>query len=615
MPTNVRIENNLSDGLSLTTTVSPSLHHNDWGVTSDSPPAGQTTRVLWMDRDVGIPDKKGFVFSTAFEYAGVVIQLQERVTGTFFSSTIEIQIVAGDRSTGWQPANTTLAFTGAAGVSCRIRGTFVTGEVFDDVTYSIGQAILPQINHVVVLMMENRSQDNLLGWLYAAQNNQPPNNIPAQTPPAYDGLVVDTFGNQLTPTSPIVFASQGAQSTVVPSPDPGELFDQMTAQIFGSSPTANMSGFLANYATLNSADPTQIMQSYSPAQVPVISQIARSFAVSDAWFASLPCQTWPNRGFLHAGSSDGHINNDDYEPYDIATIFNLLEDQGVSWMVYSDGLAPSLAYVMFPQIYALVEHFKGMLEFYVLCQQPADAPASQKLPQYTFIEPNFLDPDESYHPPHDITPAEQFLATVYAAIQACPYRDEILFVFTFDEHGGCYDHVPPPANATPPLPGSISRDGTFDFTRFGVRVPAIVASSYVTPGTVFRIPSNPKSPATPYDHTTILATLRDWLSINAAAFQAALPSPRIAAAPTLDAVLSETEPLPWPVVKLPLAAKKAVNLNQAPDELVMSIVAGEASRREGKYIGKDRVAALRREIQTIQQARAYLAVRPRKQGK
>src|SRR5262249_29527868 len=120
----------------------------------------------------------------------------------------------------------------------------------------------------------------------------------------------------------------------VPTPDPHEEFEHVTYQIFGtSSPAlgvkADMSGFLGNYSTtpagLSSAN--QIMQSYGPAEANVINDIARNFAVCDAWFASVPSQTWPNRGFVHTGSSDGHLNNDNYEWYGISTIFNILHNQ------------------------------------------------------------------------------------------------------------------------------------------------------------------------------------------------------------------------------------------------------------------------------------------------
>jgi len=108
-----------------------------------------------------------------------------------------------------------------------------------------------------------------------------------------------------------------------------------------------------------------------------------------------------------------------------------------------------------------------------------------------------------------------------------------MLIVTFDEHGGCYDHVPPPTGAAPPAPHAVSLDGKFKFDRFGVRVPAIVVSSYVEPGTVFRA-----SPGeTPYDHTSILATLRDWLRLESGP-GGFLPSPRIKAAPTLDRVLT-----------------------------------------------------------------------------
>jgi phospholipase C len=473
---------------------------------------------------------------------------------------------------------------------------------------------LPQIKHVVVLMMENRSFDNLLGWLYADQNNQPPNNIPAQDPTSYEGLVANTYSNDLIPEVPTtaVYASEGAQSTVVPSPHPGELFYQMTQQIFGVSQTADMSGFLLDYSTINPGNPNQIMQSYSPSQVPVISQLAKAFAVSDAWFASAPCQTWPNRGFVHTGSADGHINDDHSEPYNIHTVFNLLEENGISWMVYYNGYVPPLAYFMFPKLWDKEGHFVDMHAFAEACEQPATAPDSHKLPRYSFIEPNYLNalpPCESYHPPYDITPAEQFLAAVYQIIRASPYRDDILFVITFDEHGGCYDHVPPPGGAAPPVPWPVSRDGEFHYDRYGVRVPAIVVSSYVTPGTVFRAEG-----AVPYDHTSILATLRDWLGIDEVTFLKTLPSLRIVNAPTLASVLTENTPRPWPVVTSPLAEVKAGGLSEPVDELVMSLVIGEASRRAGHYVGEDGAAVLRQMIRTNEQAHAYFAAQPWKPG-
>lgn len=444
---------------------------------------------------------------------------------------------------------------------------------------------LQKIKHIVVVMMENRSFDNLLGWLYADVNNCPPYNIPPPTGPGakntFAGLTPNTWCNEYAGGT--VCASHPPKPwpphnnpNRVPNPDPHEEFDHMTQQIFGVSPSVadapperipNMSGFLADYATVYQP-PDQIMESFGPADANVINQLARNFAVCDAWFASCPCQTWPNRGFVHTGSSDGHINNDDYELYDIPTIFNILEEHGISWSVFHDStIVPSLTLGQFlPRLWLHLGHFFHFSSFLGCCAGVNGA----RLPKYSFVEPRFMheyglfkvEHPTDYHPPHNVCRGEHFLAKVYNAVRTSPYRDEILLVITLDEHGGCYDHIPPLAKATPPQPSPVSRDGQFKFRRFGVRVPTIVISSYVNAGTVFRAP--PDSPA-PYDHTSILATLRDWLGlvppinifarlknwlmgIDAAQYSF-LPSPRIAKAPTLAPVLTLTQPRnDWPVI-------------------------------------------------------------------
>jgi phospholipase C len=256
----------------------------------------------------------------------------------------------------------------------------------------------------------------------------------------------------------------------------------------------------------------------------------------------MPTETWPNRSFLHTGSSDGLINNEYFDPNGIKTIFNVLEEQGKSWAVFSDAILwPALTMVQFSQLWPLGDKFKRFRQFKKLCRAKPDAAPENKLPAYTFLEPRFA-PDlgwtgikypSDFHPPHTVGRGDRFLAKAYEAVRASPYRDRILLLVVFDEHGGCYDHVPPPWGAQPPDPSPVSRDKQFKFDRFGVRVPAIVISSYVRPGTVFRADEG----ATPFDHTSILATLRDWLELEADPARPFLPSPRIKAAPTLDRVL------------------------------------------------------------------------------
>jgi phospholipase C len=430
---------------------------------------------------------------------------------------------------------------------------------------------IENIEHVVVVMMENRSFDSLLGWLYD-QNNRPAFNIPSQSPTTFDGLLANTYSNSFNGST--IFASQpptgwppANNPNLVPTPDPQEEFDHITAQVFGtSSPGAGdqalMKGFLQDYATTDAGKNNtagQIMQSFSPKEANVINQLARNFAVCDRWFASVPSQTWPNRAFVHSGSSDGHINNDDYELYDIPTIFNVLEAQGKSWGVFHDTtLIPSLTLgQFFPRLSDHDDHFHMYKAFKDLCKAAANAHPAAKLPAYSFVEPRFtpelglfeIDYPSDYHPPHNVCRGEQFLADVYQAVQSSPYRDNILLIITFDEHGGCYDHVAPPFGAVPPDPWPKSRDGKFDFSRYGVRVPAILISSYVQPGTVFRAAPG----EAPYDHTSILATLRDWLSLDSDLKNPFLTSPRIKKAPTLDRVLILDDPKKnanWPNISV-----------------------------------------------------------------
>jgi phospholipase C len=343
------------------------------------------------------------------------------------------------------------------------------------------------------------------------------------------------------------------RATQVPTPDPHEEFEYVTEQLFGAKPPVkgvppDMSGFLQNYSTTTAglACAGQIMETYGDAEAPVINGLARQFAVCDHWFASAPTQTWPNRGFVHSGSSDGHINNERYEPYTNDTIFNVLADQGKSWGVFHDTTwVPSLTHIQFLKLWGKDSNFFKFHEFEERCAAPKAASETAKLPRYSFVEPRFVpEPGpwyrfglpyypSDYHPPHDVARGEKFLARVYNAVRASPYRDEILLVITFDEHGGCYDHVPPPWGSVAPEPGPIATKNGFPFDRFGVRVPTIVISSYVTPGSVFR--AGPGE--VPFDHTSILGTLRDWprLGLDPNRF---LPSPRIKAAPTLDRVLT-----------------------------------------------------------------------------
>lgn len=384
-----------------------------------------------------------------------------------------------------------------------------------------------KIDHIVVLMLENRSFDCLLGCLH-------------QAGPDFNGLTGTEFNPYTAPdgsTQRIPSTSDWTLDSglmTVPDPDPGELFDDINTQLFGLKGAAvsppPMIGFVDNYMRQPAADnpyyPNAPMHHYTCQQVPVISQLARSFAVSDQWHASAPCQTWPNRFFTHAAMAGGFVNNTALAiPHLSRSIFHRLAAVGCKSHVYFRDIPQSLA--LADQWPVAAERFRPIEAFW-------DDAAHGDLPGYAFIEPRYFTdtvlqrmPNDQ-HPPHDVVYGEQLTAEVYNAVRASPAWKRTLLVITYDEHGGCYDHVPPPT-ATPPEP--IAGHDGFLFDRFGVRVPAVVISPYVAAGTVLR--GMDRS----FDHTSIIRTLRQRFDPTGAPL-----TNRDGAAPSLDLVLSLDQP-------------------------------------------------------------------------
>jgi phospholipase C len=347
----------------------------------------------------------------------------------------------------------------------------------------------------------------------------------------------------------------------------------VTFQLYGpegyvDQPRWPMQGFVVDYEHPTTGNPVEIMEPFSSAQVPVLSVLARNYAISDAWFCSVPSQTWPNRAFVHAGTSNGNVNNGDHpNPWDwnVRTIFNVLHDLGASWSVYSDSVFPTLTRTMFPQLWnpLLSGQLKGFDDFEECCRKGS-------LAAYSFIEPNFLTSPNDYHPPHDVRAGEEFLRRIWNAVSQSPNWNETLLIITFDEHGGTYDHVLPPAGAAAPDQKSQPGQNGFRFDRFGVRVPAVLVSPWIEPGTVFR-----SNTGTPLDHTSILATLRDWLQIPV---ESMLPSKRIANAPTLEYVLTRSTPRSDKPAIEPVVGAKAISMALPPNDLQKSVVTATATR-------------------------------------
>jgi len=388
-----------------------------------------------------------------------------------------------------------------------------------------------RFDHMVVVMFENRSLDNLLGYLYPAGQG-------------FNGLSGKTLTNPVPPFindgHAFVTArpSPGTDADMQnPSPDPGEPYPRINTQLFGIvNPTTNqfesatemqppynappagttptMQGFVQDYCNTfvqtQGRNPTfdeyrVIMDTFTSAQLPVLSTLAQSFAVYDAWFCAVPSQTICNRSFFHASSSSGFVINVPYKKWletnFAPTIFNRLQDAGRKWCVYYDPtqLVPFTALIHAPVLFPYWRtNFGTMDDFY------SDV-ATGNLPDYAFIEPRMAFNHNDFHPPgplfidkvpipgpSDVRAADLLLHQIYSAIRTSASvqgsnATNTMLLVTFDEHGGCYDHVAPPS-ATPPENPQPEGEMGFFFDRLGVRIPTIAISAYTAANTIVNRP-------------------------------------------------------------------------------------------------------------------------------
>jgi phospholipase C len=274
----------------------------------------------------------------------------------------------------------------------------------------------------------------------------------------------------------------------------------------------------------------------------VLSALAAEFAVFNFWHSSLPGPTWPNRFFIHAATSGGLTDSPTTSQiitgfsFEHDTIYERLRDAGKSWCIYHDGLPQTagLANLRDEFINPFTKNFQDMDDFY-------DDVDNGQLPDYTFIEPSY-DTGNNYlggnsmHPLNDIRKGEALVKQVYEKLRASNYWRETMLIITFDEHGGFYDHQPPPA-AVPPGDEAkyANQNYSFRFDRLGVRVPALVISPYTARGTVIGDVDNPGAVATIFDHTSVLHTVEEFFGLPPL-------TKRDAAAQTLEVALNQTTP-------------------------------------------------------------------------
>ncbi|HEY6304310.1 MAG TPA: alkaline phosphatase family protein [Terriglobales bacterium] len=355
---------------------------------------------------------------------------------------------------------------------------------------------LDNLRHIVVLMMENRSFDHMLGSLTAVD-------------PRIDG-VTDQLSNPDT-TGALVKPQPLAQFQGQLDPDPDHHFPAVDLQIFGgdTSPTrvANMQGFVKSYFNQQQdvGHSQKIMYYFTEQQLPVLTTLALEFAVFNRWFASIPGPTICNRAFAHYGTSFGRVDmNLLYLNEPFKSIYDRLinaNPKHTAKLYYYDTTSSTMEITNLLETQS--ELFGTYPQFLTDC-------STGNLPDYSFIEPNFNDHDSDsgeevasdQHPDHNIQAGELFIASVYKAIKASPLWPNTALLVVYDEHGGIYDHVVPPACTPDQFTASANDTGTgqpFAFDRLGVRVPAILISPWIPKGTVVdgRV----------FDHASIPATI------------------------------------------------------------------------------------------------------------
>jgi phospholipase C len=369
---------------------------------------------------------------------------------------------------------------------------------------------LAAVEHIVVVMLENRSFDHMLGYLSL------PEALGGRDRSDVDGLRgaavdVNSFDGRDFPIEHLEMTSLAGEAA-----DPDHSGRSVDEQLAGGG-----QGFVSSFARTSAAraaqlnvpppDPGLVMGYYDADDLPVYDHLASSYCVIDRWFSSVPGATWPNRLYAVAGEAEG--SRDDRSPplYSLVSLPRHLDEHGIDWRWYSYD--PGSLRAIDPR-YRLEHHHRfayfdarklslGERAAGALTEEgPSflDDVAAGELPAVSWIDPHFKDlrvlgpSSNDDHPPSDVIAGQELVLSIYRALACASTWPKTLLILTYDEHGGFYDHVPPPP-AVDANPG---------FRRLGVRVPALLVSPLVAAGSSSTALLGPDFH---FDHTSIVKTI------------------------------------------------------------------------------------------------------------
>ncbi|EHY56032.1 hypothetical protein HRR83_006587 [Exophiala dermatitidis] len=372
-----------------------------------------------------------------------------------------------------------------------------------------------KITHVVYLMMENHSFDNIAGyWDFH---------------PDINNLRKVDYCNEFTNPNwtiydePIMICASPYEAEV-PLKDPDHNFAGVSYEIYRKWDPTNddvpdMSGFIERQSDKYNATPGDsafVIKAYDPAKSNTLATLAQNYAFWDSYYAEHPGPTNPNRMFATSGSSCGYVDNKDTQATGwfanvtgttcATSVFEALSNKNISWKNYYESD------IIDAYIYKWVQD--NAMDRLVHADQFYEDLKNNNLPQFSYINPECCTVD-SMHPTSNMAAGELMIKHLYDALRNSSYWDNVLLIINFDEHGGFADHVPPPTNIPAPQDGlkfSGASDGhnvTYDFTRLGVRVPAFAISPWIPPNTLIHDDGTMYASNSEYTHTSFLHFLQE----------------------------------------------------------------------------------------------------------